>query len=204
MRFTSGNFKDKDGLYDTSAIFPKLDKCDRNKGHRVSLAERKKTLNIFFDELSSINRMPKQFSNLFSGSNARLYHILFDDISDNYNGARTPQNLITEHIKSVLPCPWKESFLSFEQEIVVFEYHRFACIIKLGVEFTYNFSSVIDVILKSDCIQKVCNTLFFVYINVFHLFSFIKRFLIPVNSGFWAWLLEKTWRHFGRSWIDFA
>ena len=108
MRFTSGDFKDKDGFYDTSAIFPKLDKSDRNKGHKVSLAERKKTLNLFFDELASINRMPKQFSNLFSGSEARLYHILLDDIIDNYNGARTPQNLITEHIKSVLSAKRKE------------------------------------------------------------------------------------------------
>ena len=157
MRFTSGDFKDKDGFYDTSAIFPKLDKSDRNKGHKVSLAERKKTLNLVFDELISINRMPKQFSNLFSGSEARLYHILFDDISDNYNGTKTPQNLITEHVKSMLSTKRKESYLSFEQEKFVFEYHRYAFIIKLGVDFTYSFSSEIDVVLKSDCILKVCN-----------------------------------------------
>jgi hypothetical protein len=108
LRFTSIDFKDKDGFYDTFAIFFKLDKSNRNKGHRVSLAVRKKTLNIIFDELSSIDRMPKQFSNLFSGSEARLYHILLDDIIDNYNGARTPQNLITEHIKSVLSAKRKE------------------------------------------------------------------------------------------------
>lgn len=159
MRFTSGDFKDKDGFYDTSAIFPKLDKSDRNKGHKVSLEERKKTLNLFFDELSSMKKMPKQFSNLFSGSESRLYHILFDDISDNYNGTKTPQIVITEHVKSMLSTKRKESYLSFEQEKFVLDYHRYAFIIKLGVDFTYSFSSVIDVVLKSDRIQKVCNTL---------------------------------------------
>ncbi len=103
--------------------------------------------------------MPKKFSNLFSGSEARLYHILFDDISDNYNGTKTPQNLITEHVKAMLSAKRKESYLSFEQEKFIFEYQRYAFIIKLGVDFTYNFSSVIDVVLKSDRIQKVCNTL---------------------------------------------
>ncbi len=46
--------------------------------------------------------------------------------------------------------------------------------------------------MKSDCIQKVCNALNFVYVNVFHLFSFIKHYLFPLNSGLWAWFLEKN------------
>jgi hypothetical protein len=72
-----------------------------------------------------------------------------------FDGTKTPQEQIKDHIRSVMSSKRKETFLSCEWEKFAFEYHIYAFINKLGVDLAYTNYSVAYMTLQGNIIIKV-------------------------------------------------
>jgi hypothetical protein len=84
-----------------------------------------------------------------------MHNLLFDVNTMKLSKIKPPQDHIKNHIKSGISSKSKEAFLSHKQGNDVFKYHRYAFIVKLGVDYVYINSTVVDLIIERPTIMQL-------------------------------------------------
>jgi hypothetical protein len=83
---------------------------------------------------------------------------LFNDVTEKYNGVKTPIDLVRDHIQQnnkdkrgkVKGC------LTIEQENILIEFHKFAFVTKLGINVLQSSTSSNAISMKSKTLIEVC------------------------------------------------
>ena len=141
-------------------MFNKIDNSNRNPIlNSIPLQERINMLRNVMSRIQNLDDFPTQVSHFFSGNASRLHHVLFTDVTEKYNGVKTPIDLVRDHIQQnnkdkrgkVKGC------LTIEQENILIEFHKFAFVTKLGIEVLKSSTSSNAISMKSKILIEVCN-----------------------------------------------
>ena len=139
-------------------MFEKIDNSNKNPIiNPIPLQERRNMLRNVMSRFQNLDDFPTQVSHLFSGNASRLHHVLFNDVTEKYNGVKTPIDLVRDHIQQnnkdkrgkVKGC------LTIEQENILIEYHKFAFVTKLGIEVLKSSTSSTAISMKSKTLMEV-------------------------------------------------
>ena len=139
-------------------LFLKHDISARNKGFKIPLLERKQVMSKFFSRIYDLEVIPKQAALLFSGNSSRLQHSLFNDLTSSFDPDANVgvKQLILDFVRKTSTNKKKEILnLSREQLNFVFEFHKYAFNIKLGMELLDVGTSENVIKMKSKQIIKV-------------------------------------------------
>ena len=101
---------------------------------------------------------PTRVATIFTGNDTRVFHSLFDDITQKYTEKTMPGDLIVSHMKDVSESKRKKIMLTFEQKSLITEFHSYAFNVKLGNKVVYSTSSSTLIDMKSQEVLKVCKS----------------------------------------------
>lgn len=146
---------DKNQNFNIQEQFLRLDKSEKNKGFKVPLQQRKNNLSLVVSKFQDLNDYPLKLSTLFCGNESRIFHLMFDDITQHYTDKTLSGELIDSHIQKISESVRKKIVISFEQKSIITEYHSFAFNIKLGIQLVYKQSSSSEIQLNSIDSLKV-------------------------------------------------